>query len=612
MMNSRLIQRSDKSRAASTRPLAAAIGAAVVALFAVLPAHAAGQADFTDGVHQYARGRILFEARPGMSADELEKILKAHGGGKRRKLGQSNMHVVDLPAGASEVAMVERLRRNPAFKYVELDRKVQAALAVTDPYAGSEWHLGKIGAPTAWDTTQGAGVTIAILDSGVDGSHPDLVPNLVAGYNFASNNTDTADVCGHGTAVAGSAAARGNNGIGVAGVAGQAKIMPIRVASKDASGGCTAYTSTIASGITWAADHGARIANISYGPLAGSATIQSAAQYMKSKGGLVFVSAGNNGVDENITPTTTLIAVSATDSTDAKASWSSYGSFVSLAAPGAGIWTTSQGGTYGGWNGTSFASPVAAGVAALMMAAAPSLDGAQIEQALFASAAPLGAAGRDPLFGYGRVDAAAGVRAVSATVPVADTQAPTAAITSPAASSSVSGTVTVAVNATDNVGVDRVELKANGTVIGVDSASPFSFAWNSAGAPNGMSTLVATAYDKAGNATASSPVSVNVANAVPVPARDTTPPTVHIDNPVTGTVSGTVTISTSANDNSGAAALTQTIYIDNAVVASGKGATLAYTWFTRRYTTGMHAVKVLATDAAGNWASSTANVMVVR
>jgi thermitase len=486
---------------------------------------------------------------------------------------------------------------------------VQAALAVTDPYAGSEWHLGKIGAPTAWDTTQGAGVTIAILDSGVDGSHPDLVPNLVAGYNFASNNTDIADVCGHGTAVAGSAAARGNNGIGVA---GQAKIMPIRVASKDASGGCTAYTSTIASGITWAADHGARIANISYGPLAGSATIQSAAQYMKSKGGLVFVSAGNNGVDENITPTTTLIAVSATDSTDAKASWSSYGSFVSLAAPGAGIWTTSQGGTYGGWNGTSFASPVAAGVAALMMAAAPSLDGAQIEQALFASAAPLGAAGRDPLFGYGRVDAAAGVRAVSATVPVADTQAPTAAITSPAASSSVSGTVTVAVNATDNVGVDRVELKANGTVIGVDSASPFSFAWNSAGAPNGMSTLVATAYDKAGNATASSPVSVNVANAVPVPARDTTPPTVHIDNPVTGTVSGTVTISTSANDNSGAAALTQTIYIDNAVVASGKGATLAYTWFTRRYTTGMHAVKVLATDAAGNWASSTANVMVVR
>jgi thermitase len=598
-----------RSVTSSMHPLAAAIGAAAAVLVAVTPAAAA---DFSDGVHQYARGRILFEARAGLSGDELEKILKTHGGGKRRKMGQSNLNIVDLPAGASEAALVERLRRHPAFKYVELDRRVESTLAVNDPYAGSEWHLGKIGATTAWDTTQGAGVTIAILDSGVDGSHPDLLPNLVPGYNTHGNNTDTADVCGHGTAVAGSAAARSNNGAGVAGVAGLAKIMPIRVAYKDAGGGCYAYTSTIAAGITWAADHGARIANVSYGPLAGSATIQSAAQYMKNKGGLVFVSAGNNGVDENIVPSNTLIAVSATDSADAKASWSSYGTFVSLAAPGAGIWTTSQGGAYNGWNGTSFASPVAAGVAALMMAAAPSLDGAAIEQALFASAVPLGAAGRDPLFGYGRVDAAAGVRNVLARVVIADTQAPTAVITSPAASSSLSGTVTVAVDAADNVGVDRVELKANGTVVGSDIASPFSFAWNSAGVPNGMNTLVATAYDKAGNATASSPVSVSVANAVPPPAADTTPPTVRIDNPVAGTVSGAVIISVSATDNRGTAGMIQSIYIDNALVSNGKGGSLAYTWQTRRWMTGSHAIKVVAKDAAGNRASSTVQVVVVR
>jgi thermitase len=606
MLKTRLTQRSVTP---SMPPLAAAIGAAAAILVAVTPAAAA---DFSDGVHQYARGRILVEARAGLSGDELEKILKTHGGGKRRKMGQSNLNIVELPAGASEAALVERLRRHPAFKYVELDRRVKSTLAVNDPYAGSEWHLGKIGATTAWDSTQGAGVIIAILDSGVDGSHPDLLPNLVPGYNTHGNNTDTADVCGHGTAVAGSAAARTNNGAGVAGVAGLAKIMPIRVAYKDAGGGCYAYTSTIAAGITWAADHGARIANVSYGPLAGSATIQSAAQYMKNKGGLVFVSAGNNGVDENIVPSNTLIAVSATDSADARAGWSSYGSFVSLAAPGAGIWTTSQGGAYDGWNGTSFASPVAAGVAALMMAAAPSLDGAAIEQALFASAVPLGAAGRDPLFGHGRVDAAAGVRAVLARVVVADTQAPTAAITSPAASSSVSGTVTVAVNATDNVGVDRVELKANGTVVGADIAGPFSFAWNSAGVPNGMNTLVATAYDKAGNATASSPVSVSVANAVPPPTADTTPPTVKIDNPVSGTVSGAVTISVSATDNRGTASLMQSIYIDNALVSNGRGGSLAYTWQTRRWMTGPHAIKVVAKDAAGNRASSTVQVVVVR
>lgn len=602
----------DRLSNTSVPALAFAFSATVVAMLSAIPPASAADANFSDGEHEYARGRILVEPRSGMSNDELEQILKVHGG-KRRKIGQSNLQVVDLPAGMSEQAIVEQLRSNPALKSVELDRRVKSTLAVTDPYVGSEWHLSKIGAPSAWDTTQGAGVTIAILDSGVDGTHPDLVPNLVPGFNVYSNNTDTSDVCGHGTAVAGSAAARGNNGIGVAGVAGQAKIMPIRIAYFDtARNSCYAYVSTIVSGITYAADHGARIANISYGPLAGSAAIQSAAQYMKSKGGLVFVSAGNNGVDENITPTTTLIAVSASDSADAKTSWSSYGSFVSLAAPGAGIWTTSKGGIYQGWNGTSFASPIAAGVAALMMAAAPSLDGAQIEQTLFSTAVDLGAAGRDTLFGYGRVDAAAGVKAVLAKVPVVDRQAPSASIASPAANSSVSGAVVVAVNASDNVGVDRVELKANSTVVGVDSASPFSFSWNSTGMPNGMVTLVATAFDKAGNATASSPVAVNVANAAPPVVRDTTPPSVKIDNPTAGSVTGAVAVSVHANDNSGAAGISQYLYIDGVLVAKGKGGTLAYNWDTRKSTTGRHSLKAMAYDAAGNWASVTQYPRVVR
>ncbi|HEU4375431.1 MAG TPA: S8 family serine peptidase [Telluria sp.] len=611
MMKSSHVHKSVHSRAASVRPLGLALSAMVAALLAV---PGAGAADFSDGVHQYARGRILVEARAGLSNDDLEKILKPHGG-KRRKLGQSNLHVVELPPGVSEQATVEKLRRNPNLKFAELDRRVNSVMAVTDPYVGSEWHLAKIGATSAWDTTQGAGVTIAILDSGVDSSHPDLVGNLVPGYNLSGNNSDTSDVCGHGTAVAGSAAARTNNGIGVAGVAGQAKIMPIRVADyNSATGGCSAYLSTIASGITYAADHGARIANVSYGPLAGSSTVQSAAQYMKSKGGLVFVSAGNNGIDENITPTTTLIAVSATDSTDAKASWSSYGSFVSIAAPGASIWTTSKGGTYGGWSGTSFASPVAAGVAALMMSAAPSLDGAVIEQAMFSSAVDLGAAGRDPYFGYGRVNADAAVRAALAKVggTPADTQAPTSAITSPAASSSVSGLVTVNVNATDNVGVDRVELKVNGGVVAIDNASPFSFSWNSAGSPNGMNTLIATAYDKAGNATASAPVSVNVANGTTTSGPDTTVPVVTIDNPAPGYVSGIVAVSMHGTDNNGAAALTESLYIDDKLVASGKGGTLAYTWNSRAYSFGYHKVKAMSKDAAGNWASVTNTVYVTR
>jgi thermitase len=591
--------------------IAMALGATLLSMTGVARA-----ADFSDGVHEYARGRILVEGRAGLAGDDLDKILKAHGG-KRRKMGQSNLQIVDLPAGANETAIVEKLRRNPALRLVELDRKYKSTLAVNDPYIGSEWHIAKIGADIAWDTTQGAGVTIAILDSGVDGTHPDLAPNMVAGYNMASNNTDTSDVCGHGTAVAGAAAARSNNGTGVASVAGQAKIMPIRIASYDsATGSCQAYSSTIANGITWAADRGARIANVSYGPLAGNATIQSAANYMKSKGGLVFVSAGNNGLNESTTPTTSLIAVSATDQYDKKTSWSTHGAFVSLAAPGASIWTTSKGGSYGGWNGTSFASPVAAGVAALMMAANPSLDGAKIEQALFSSAVDLGAAGRDSSFGYGRVNAAAAVRAVRASVPVADTQKPASTITSPAASSSVSGLATVNVTATDNVGVTRVDLSANGTIVATDATSPFSFSWNSANSANGMVALVATAYDAAGNFMASAPVSVSVANGsvtpTPAPAKDITAPVSSIDNPVAGTVSGIVAISARATDDSGPAGLFTRLYIDNTMVGQGYGGVQSYSWNTALWSTGTHTIQFNAADAAGNWVPKQVTVTVVR
>jgi hypothetical protein len=467
---------------------------------------------------QYARGRILVMPRAGLSDSEFAKVLAPHGG-KGRKIGQSTLQVVELPAGASEKAVVERLSKHPHVKFAELDRLVKPDFVSNDPYFGSEWHLSKVGAPTAWDVSQGGGITIAILDSGVDGSHPDLAAQMVPGYNFYDNNTNTSDVNGHGTAVAGVAAATTNNAMGVAGIAGQAKIMPVRIADANAY----AYYSTIAQGLTWAADNGARVANCSYGGVAGSSAIQSAAQYMKSKGGLVFVSAGNNGINEYLTPTTTMIPVSATDSNDVLTGWSSYGSFVAMSAPGI-TYTTSRGGYYDQWMGTSFSSPLTAGVAALMMAARPSLDGAQIEQLMYSTATDLGAAGRDIYYGYGRVNAAAAVQAVVASAPAVDTQAPVVGISAPLGSSTVSGVVAVDVSATDNVGVARVELRVNGTTVAVDNAAPFAFSWDSASVPNGMTNLVAYAVDAAGNAASSATVSVNDANATVVVATDTTPP----------------------------------------------------------------------------------------
>lgn len=598
----------------SNKPSFTILACAIAALGASLAcsASAAQPGDFV-------RGRVLVEVRDGVTPQALDTIVNIPGH-KRRKLGQSGLHIVDLPGNASEQAVLARLRHNPHVKFAELDRLVESTLAVNDPYIGSAWHVNKIGAPLAWDTTLGAGVTIAILDSGIDSAHPDLAPNLVPGFNFYDSNTNLADVCGHGTSVAGAAAAVSNNGVGVVGIAGGARIMPLRVAYRDAaSGTCYGSYSTIARGLIHAADNGARVANVSYGGVTTSSSVTSAANYLKSKGGLVFVSSGNTGTDQGYAPNSAMIVVGATTSSDSRASWSSYGSFVSLAAPGSGIWTTRQGGGYASVNGTSYASPVAAGVAALMMAAAPALSGAAIESLLFSTALDLGTAGRDKYFGHGRVNAVAAVQAARAALPPPDASAPVAAITAPLGSSSVSGLVAVDASATDNVGVTRVDLEVNGSVVASDSSAPFGFSWNSAGSPNGMNNLVAIAYDAAGNAGRSAAVAVNVANTAPLggatgsgsgSAADTTAPTVRIVNPVAGSASGTVSVSVSAGDNLGAAALSQQLLIDGKLVAQGTGGTLAYGWNTRKWAAGVHTVQAVVRDAAGNIGQASVSVTV--
>ena len=580
---------------------AAALAVAGACAFAPFTAAAAPQGEF-DG---FVRGRLLVEAKPGLSDDAFDKVLKPYGG-KKRKLGQSNLHVIDLPGHASEIAILKQLEHRPEFKFAELDRLVESTMAVNDPYIGSAWHINKIGAPAAWDSTRGSGITIAILDSGIESSHPDLKASLVAGRNIYNNNTDVSDICGHGTAVAGAAAAASNNGIGVAGIAGAARIMPLRIAYWNTTySSCYASYSTIAAGITYAADNGARVANASYARLAASSAVLSAARYMKSKGGLVFVSAGNANVDEKITADPALIVVSATTSTDARASFSSYGAAVSLAAPGSGIWTTGRNATYLSKNGTSFSSPIAAGVAAMMMAARPDLGPDTIQSLMYSTAIDLGTAGRDVYFGYGRVNAAAAVAAAKKYGVTSDTTAPKAAILAPLGSTSVSGTVPVSVSASDNLGVSRVELKANGTVVAVDSAAPYSFSWNSTGAPNGMANLVAVAYDAAGNAGSSASVAVNVANATSTTAIDTVKPTITITNPVAGNVSGTVVISISVADNSDVAGIRQQLLIDGVLRAYGTGGTLSFNWNASKAIAGKHTIKATAKDRAGNFTEKT-------
>ena len=548
-------------------------------------------------------GRILVMPKPGLPADELDRILAPHGG-KARKVGQSDLHIVELPSKASERNVAKLLAKHPHLKFVEVDERVAPHFTPNDPYLGSQWHLWHVGAAAAWDATQGSGITIAILDTGVEGTHPDLSSRMVPGWNFYDNTADTSDVVGHGTAVAGTAAASTDNSAGVASMAGQAKLMPIRIS--DATG--YAYFSTMANGLVWAADHGARIANISFAGAAGSTSVQSAAQYMKDKGGLVIVSAGNNGVEETIAPSTALIPVAATDGSDMRASWSSYGSFVALSAPGTGIYTTSRGAGYGSWSGTSFSSPLTAGVVALMMASNPSLSGAQVESLLFGSAVDIGAAGRDPVYGYGRVDAARAVGAARTALTAVDILAPTASVKAPLGNSTVAGLVPIDVSASDDIGVARVELQVNGATVAIDSAAPFSFAWDSTGSANGATSLTAVAFDAAGNAGVSSSVVVHVANATAPIVADAIPPAVKIINPIPGRVTKTVTISTNASDNLGGAGIRQFLYIDGVLKSNSAGTALAYSWNTNKISAGLHTIQVVAKDAAGNSATSAVQV----
>lgn len=542
----------------------------------------------------WAKGRLLVAPRAGLPPGQLEKALRQVNGRSATHIKPLNVHVVELPVGADEVSAMRELRKNRSFKYVELDMAVAAAATVTDPAYGSSWALPKIQAPTAWDSTNGNGVTIAILDTGLDAVHPDLVANVVPGWNVYDNNSNTADVNGHGTWVAGVAAMAANNATGSAGVAWGAEIMPIRIADANAY----AYWSTVAQGIYWAADNGAQVVNISYNGVSGSSTVQSAAQYLRGKGGVVIVAAGNSGGLESIAANDSLLTVAATDQNDVRASFSSYGAYVDLSAPGVSLYTTTVGGGFANASGTSFSSPVVAATAALMLSANPKLAPADVDRILKATARDLGTAGYDQYYGSGRVNAASAVQSAKQTV-AADTQAPTVSIASPTGGQ-VSGVVPVDVIASDNVGVTRADFYVNGQLVATDALAPFAFAWDTTTKADGSYTLSVQAYDAAGNRGTSPSVTVTTGN-------DSTAPTIASFSLTDGMkLSGKQTVKVSASDNQKVAKIS--LVIDGKEVATAFGGSLSYNWNTNKLARGAHTVTVRVTDNSGNVTTKTVTV----
>ena len=506
-------------------------GWAVAFLFFVLIPSAA-----TADPHRFVSGQILVKTRTGVEEVEVETALNRHSARQHHLVKRLNLRVVHLPEANAEAAL-ESLKRNPMFEFAERDYLAEAVLLPNDPSVldGTAWHLGKIQAPLAWNLTAGnSNIVIAVLDSGIKADHPDLAGRIIPGYDFVSGDADPADDLGHGTAVAGVIAAAGNNGLGSAGVAFNTRILSVKVVD---AVGYAAY-STLAQGIRYAVDQGARVINISIAGDAPSSALQDAINYAWSSNVVVVAAAGNNGNDIPYYPAACehVMAVAATASDDSLATFSSFGTNIALAAPGQGILTTSKDPTspFAAWSGTSLASPMVAAGAALVAAANPLLDNSQIVALLEQTADDLGPAGFDSAFGFGRLNVARAVAVAAGLtlediatppavtppsvtpIPVAPelpAQPPTVSFSNPLTNTSVAigASLSVLVNAAaagTNSSVTNVALFLNEVPWSVLSAPPFAWNWKPFVAGNYALTAVAT--DDAGHSATSAVVSVRV------------------------------------------------------------------------------------------------------
>ncbi len=379
--------------------------------------------------------------RLSLSDERLPKIqsgvLQQAGVRSVERIAAINVERVLVPEGQALETVMAQLRTSPMVKSCELNYRRYAfaplANGPNDYYYqhGDQWWLEAVQADRVWAEQvlpQGANVIVAIIDTGIMLSHPDLSGRLVAGKNFSRSSTaDGNDDHGHGTHVAGIAAASTNNSIGIAGVASapNIKLMPVKVLDTNGSGTDT----NIANGVIWAANNGAKVLNLSLGGPNANDTLKDAIHYARNLGCLVVVAAGNEAVDDNgnldnpvMYPAAypDVVAVAACDKNGTRAYYSEFGSYVDIAAPGGipsanstSILSTYPSGsftlpTYAYHAGTSMATPVVAGVAAMLFAQDLSRTPEQIENILITTAEKTGsngyADGWNQYLGWGRVN----------------------------------------------------------------------------------------------------------------------------------------------------------------------------------------------------------------
>jgi subtilisin family serine protease len=344
----------------------------------------------------------------GPGAGQLNSVLRSLGAAAAVSLGPgSDTYHLRVRGDIALAALARRLAANPAVVYAEPNHTRALMRTPDDDVIGQQWALSTIHAFEAWDITTGGDITIALLDSGVSRSHPDLKDKLLPGYDFFNDDGDPSDDNGHGTYTAGVAAASSNTGRGIAGVCWGCKILPVKVTNRNGR----SSDATVARGIRWAVDQGARIISMSLGDPEESQAVRDAVTYAHDRNVLVVAASGNGRADGNQpnypAAYSTVLAVAATARNDVTG-FSTTGDYVDISAPGVGVWSTfwsaEQGDTYEALNGTSAACPHVAGAAALLLSLRPDLSADQLAEILEASADDQGAPGRDPEQGYGRLN----------------------------------------------------------------------------------------------------------------------------------------------------------------------------------------------------------------
>lgn len=368
-------------------------------------------------------GEYLVKFRPGTPATARASAVRTLGGRFFDRISALDVDAAVFPAlksadAARSQKLIQALKRNPNVEYVEPNYIYTTDFTPNDPGLSNQWAWSKISAYTAWDTTKGSTSTvIAIVDTGIQRSHPDLDAKIVAGYDYVQGDTAPDDGNGHGTHVAGTSAAETNNSTGGAGTCPNCKLMPVRVLDNNGSGSLT----NVANGITWAADHGAKVVNLSLGG-SGSTTLQNAVDYAWNKGVFLACAAGNSNTSSTASAYpgayANCFAVASTNSSDARSSFSNYGSWVEVAAPGESIYSTWINSGYNTISGTSMATPHVAGLAGLL--SSQGLTNSQIRQRICSTSDQI--SGTGTYWTCGRINAAKAVGSTSTPPPSGGTE----------------------------------------------------------------------------------------------------------------------------------------------------------------------------------------------